>query len=117
MRDDSRPDAGVELDEAGYLRDPLQWTPALAESLARSAGIARLTPRHWKVILCCRETMAREGTPPSLERIARLAGLGPFDLARLFPRSTGESVARLAGMPRPTPHEPRPHESSPGPRE
>ncbi len=107
----------LEVDEAGYLRDPLQWTPAVAESLARLVGLARLTPRHWKVLLCCREAMAREGKPPSCERLAELAGVTPSDLQRLFPSSTGETVARLAGMPRPTPDEPRPHESLPGPRE
>ena len=72
----------VDVDESGFLVDALAWTPEIAEELARESGLARLTPRHWRVVLCCREAAAREGCAPDLCTVSRLAGL-------LRPSSTG----------------------------
>jgi len=60
----------VNVDEDGYLEDGEDWTPEVAETLARRAGIARMTDRHWKVIAQCREDAARGGEPLDSERIA-----------------------------------------------
>lgn len=91
------------LDAEGRLVDPLAWTPAVAEELARASGLPRLTPAHWKVLSCCREASARDGRAPSLPRLARLAGVSLVELRRLFPIRTGALVARLAGLPAPGP--------------
>ena len=48
----------VEIDESGFLVDALAWTPEIAEELARETGLGGLTPRHWRVVLCCREAAA-----------------------------------------------------------
>jgi tRNA 2-thiouridine synthesizing protein E len=79
-----------------------QWTPEMAEEIAREVGIAPLTERHWKVITCCREDAAREGRSPGLRRIAELSGVDSKELYRLFPENPGNLVARIAGLPNPT---------------
>lgn len=77
-----------------------EWTPELAEILARDSGIA-LGERHWKVLSACREDAARAGRTPELRRIARLSGVDLDELHRLFPQGPETLVARIAGLPRP----------------
>jgi TusE/DsrC/DsvC family sulfur relay protein len=90
----------VEFNAEGFLLDSSQWTPELAEILAREAGIA-LTDRHWKVITFCREDAAREGQPPGLRRIAKLSGVTMKELYELFPKGPGKLAAKIAGLPKP----------------
>ena len=106
----------VEIDESGFLVDALAWTPEIAEELARETGLGGLTPRHWRVVLCCREAAAREGSAPDLCTVSRLAGLPPAELDRLFRRPPSgpsrlydsfdsfdpfESLIRIAGLAKP----------------
>ncbi len=110
------PGCDIEVDESGFLVDALAWTPEIAEELARETGLGGLTPRHWRVVLCCREAAAREGFAPDLCTVSRLAGLPPSELDRLFRRpSSGPSgpfdslepfepfqaLTRIAGLPKP----------------
>jgi hypothetical protein len=84
------PGCDVEVDESGFLVDALAWTPEIAEELARAAGLGGLTPRHWRVVLCCREAAARDGFAPAPGAVAHLAGLPPAELDRLFRRPSPE---------------------------
>ncbi len=90
----------VDVNEEGFLVDSSQWTPAIAEEIAREVGLT-LTPRHWQVIAFCREDAAREGTPPGLRRIAKLSGVDTKELYSLFPKGPGKLAARIAGLPKP----------------
>ncbi len=91
----------VEVDAEGFLVEGTQWTPEVAEALAREAGIESLTPGHWKVIAFCREDAAREGQPPGLRRISKLSGVGTKELYALFPKGPGRLAALVAGLPKP----------------
>jgi tRNA 2-thiouridine synthesizing protein E len=90
----------VDLNDEGFLVDPAQWTPEVAEEMAHEAGL-KLSPRHWQVIAFCREDAAREGTPPGLRRIAKLSGVEMKELYQLFPKGPGKLAARVAGLPKP----------------
>lgn len=91
----------VEIDASGYLVDALDWTPEIAEEIARDSGLGALTPRHWRVLLCCREAVAREGIAPDPAAVARLAGLPFTELDRLFRHRSTELLPRIAGLPKP----------------
>jgi tRNA 2-thiouridine synthesizing protein E len=91
----------VDVNPEGFLTDSSQWTPELAEHLARETGIGALGERHWRVITFCREDAAREGQPPGLRRIAKLSGVDMKELYRLFPKGPGKLAARIAGLPKP----------------
>ena len=65
----------IEVNDEGFMVNPAQWTPQVAEGIAEELGLA-LTDRHWKVITFCREDAAREGQPPGLRRITKLGGVG-----------------------------------------
>ena len=91
----------IDVNEEGFLVDAGQWTPEIAEELARESGIPVLTPQHWRVIRYCREDSAREGAPPGLRRISKHSGVETKELYQLFPRGPGKLAARIAGLPKP----------------
>jgi len=93
--------AQIEVDEEGFMLDSSQWTPEIAERIAREVGIDALTDLHWKVITFCREDAAREGQSPGLRRISKQSGVGMKDLYQLFPKGPGKLAARVAGLPKP----------------
>jgi len=101
MRTRHLPEHGVETDESGFLVDGLAWTPEIAEAMARAAGLAGLTPRHWRVVLCCRETAVRDGLPPDLPAIAQRTGLSFAELDQLFLHRPLELLTQLAGLSKP----------------
>ncbi|MEO8196020.1 MAG: TusE/DsrC/DsvC family sulfur relay protein [Thermoanaerobaculia bacterium] len=95
------PGLEVEVDESGFLLDELDWTPEIAETIARDCGVGVLSPRHWRVVLCCREAVAREGLAPDLPTVARFADLPLAELDRLFRHRPAELLPKIAGLPRP----------------
>ena len=95
------PSSDVEVDESGFLCDALEWTPEIAEQIARECGLSMLGPRHWRVLLCCREEVAREGLAPDLASVARLTRLPLAELDLLFGHRAFDLLPRIAGLPRP----------------
>ncbi len=95
------PGREVEVDERGFLVDSFAWTPEIAEEMARESGLGTLTPRHWRVVLCCREAAARTGRAPDLFSVVRLAGLPLAELDRLFRHRALELMTKIAGLPKP----------------
>jgi tRNA 2-thiouridine synthesizing protein E len=92
----------IEVNDEGFLVDSSQWTPEVAEAIAKDIGIDELNDQHWKVITFCREDAAKEGQAPGLRRISKLSGVGTKDLYKLFPKGPGKLAARIAGLPKPT---------------
>ena len=97
----------VELDERGYLLDPSQWSPAVAECMARIDGL-ELEDDHWAVLEIFREYFARFDIEPPMRALVRLARerLGAEKgnsryLYRLFPAGPATQACRYAGLPRP----------------
>jgi|SRR6266498_12354 len=91
----------ITVNEEGFLLDSSQWTPAVADEIAKETGVTPLSEKHWQVITFCREDAAREGQPPGVRRIAKLSGVGMKDLYALFPKGPGKLAARIAGLPKP----------------
>lgn len=91
----------VEVNEEGFLLDPDQWTPEVAEAIAEELGIAPLTDQHWKVITFCREDAQKEGQAPGLRRISKLSGVDMKQLYQLFPKGPGKLASRVSGLPKP----------------
>jgi tRNA 2-thiouridine synthesizing protein E len=87
------------FDEHGYLVDPSRWSRAVAESLAREAGIERLGPAHWRVIEHVRRKYFTLGALPVMRLVCRAAGIDPGAAHTLFSGCT--SLWRIAGLPNP----------------
>lgn len=93
--------------EAGYLLDASDWTPAFAEQAAQHEGLS-LTPDHWQVIDFLRDYFQRYGLSPPMrvlvKAIAPLLGEARATsrrLYQLFPDGPAKQACKLAGLPKP----------------
>ena len=91
--------APLWFDEDGYLAEAVNWTPSLAEHLARLEGIPELTAKHWEVIHLVRERFFSIGALPVMRLVCRAAGLDPRKAHHLF--SSCRSLWLIAGLPNP----------------
>lgn len=92
---------GVAFNEEGFMTDPKQWTPEIAEVLAKKEGIEALTEAHWKIIEFCRKTGDTTGKSPTLRTITDGTGISTKDLFALFPKGPAKKVAKIAGLGKP----------------
>ncbi len=91
---------GIQLDAEGFLVNPDDWTPEIAEIIAREEGI-ELTDRHWEVINFVRKYYEEHGEPPTLRAITKRGGIPTKELYELFPKGPAKKVARIAGLGKP----------------
>lgn len=91
----------LTLDAEGFLQDPAQWDEALAEELARAAGIPVLTDRHWAVIRYMRERFLATGTAPTIRSLGKESGVSVKELYELFPKGPAKLAAKIGGIPKP----------------
>jgi TusE/DsrC/DsvC family sulfur relay protein len=91
----------VTFDDEGYLTNPHQWNPDIAQALAREMGL-ELTEAHWKVLEFMRRDFQERGTVPGMRRLNKVGGFATKDLYSLFPEGPIKKAARIAGLPKPT---------------
>lgn len=91
----------VTLDAEGFMTDPKQWTPEIAEMLAAEEGIAPLGERRWLVVNFVREETAKMGEFPTLRAITKRSGVDTKEVYELFPKGPAKKIARVAGYPKP----------------
>jgi TusE/DsrC/DsvC family sulfur relay protein len=94
---------GKELvfDEEGFLVDPEDWRPEIAEILAREAGLTGLTNQHWDVLHVIRNFYLENGRAPLHKEVRKGSGLKLMEIERLFPGGIRQGARRLAGLPNP----------------
>ena len=97
----------VARDNEGYLLDPAQWTPVLAQQIALEESI-ELTPYHWSLIHYIREYFDARQTVPqarfALKHLSRELGSDKGTrrfLYQLFPYGYGQQACKIAGMRKP----------------
>ena len=89
----------VRFDEDGFLQDPNQWTPSLAQNIAQQDGFSHLGYKHWIMITTMRKYYFRYYSPPAMHYICHHSHLDP-DCAELFHHDMREAW-RIAGLPNP----------------
>ena len=89
----------VAFDEYGFLVDPQDWSPGLAQAVALQLDVGELTDEHWAVIDYTREHHLKNHTLPWLEHVCHSAGLEDHCVRRLF-RGPIE-LWKIAGLPDP----------------
>ncbi len=94
-------------DKEGYLTQLSDWSPDVAEVLARNEAIV-LTPEHWEVIEILRAFYREYELSPAMRPLVKRVGqkLGPekgrsIYLMKLFPPSPAKIASKIAGLPRP----------------
>lgn len=97
----------VAFDKEGYLKNLTQWTPEVADALARREGID-LTPAHWEIIELLQRFHRQFEHSPAMRILVKAVSkeLGgekgkSIYLLTLFPGSPAKLAARIAGLPRP----------------
>lgn len=93
------------LDAEGYLVEPQDWHPALAEEFARIENI-ELNADHWDVIRYMREYYDEHQIIPDARFVikylsARLGMAARKRLFELFPYGYVKQACKIAGMKRP----------------
>ena len=91
----------VDVDAEGFLTDPEQWNDAIAEAIARDAGIDELTPRHWQVVRFMRDRYLTTGTAPTIRALGKESGVPVKELYELFPKGPAKLAAKIGGIPKP----------------
>lgn len=91
----------LEVDAEGFLKNSAQWDEAVAEAIARDAGLGPLTDRHWLVVKFMRERFLTTGTAPSIRTLGKESGVPIKELYQLFPKGPAKLAAKIAGIPKP----------------
>lgn len=99
--------AAVRTDEEGYLVDPTDWSPQVAEWLAVRESVD-LTDEHWAVLRFMREYYDEHQIPADARFVIRFLAKerGKGDDARdalfaLFPYGYVKQACKIAGMRKP----------------
>lgn len=94
-------DLNLAMDAEGFMTNPDEWTPEIAEALAKEEGLSPLTEKHWQVINWVRAETAKTGEFPSLRGITKRSGVDTKEIYELFPKGPAKKIARIAGYPKP----------------
>jgi tRNA 2-thiouridine synthesizing protein E len=93
---------GIQFDAQGFLCDADSWSRELAEGIAADLGVTPLTERHWVAIQTARRVHAETNKSPNIRKLTSSCDVDTKELYALFPRAPGKTVARIAGIPKPT---------------
>ena len=95
----------IATNENGFLENPEDWTPAVAEAMATEERLT-LTERHWDLINYLREEyFSDSGNQPNnrtlLKEMSARWGqkVSNKELFDLFPGNPSKQAGRLAGLP------------------
>lgn len=94
---------GYDVNDAGFLNNPEDWSTAFANWAARQDGLILLDV-HWKYINAAKEYYAEYNVVPPIRQFAKLHGMDrkAKELYELFVSSPMKRIARYGGMPAPT---------------
>ena len=100
--------ANIARDSEGFLSSLDDWTPEIAEALAREEGIT-LSPPHWEVLNLLRAFYQEYDLSPAMrifvkhckENLGEEKGTSIY-LLGLFPESPAKLASKIAGLPKPT---------------
>jgi len=95
------------FDKEGFLRELAEWSPAVAEQIARAEGIV-LGPAHWEIVELLREFYRLHESSPANRALVKFVehelgaskGRSAY-LMSLFPGSPAKLGSKIAGLPKP----------------
>jgi len=89
------------LNDDGFLKDPGQWSEALALRIAEREGIIGLDEMHWKIIHGLRAYFEKHGIVPTLSRACRVSGEWENSCLSCFFQGDPVKAVKIAGLPEP----------------
>jgi tRNA 2-thiouridine synthesizing protein E len=91
----------ILFDGEGFFMHAEDWSRPAARILAREAGLADLTERHWKVIEFLRKYYLENGRIPLNVQLKNGTGMSLLELEALFPGGIKLGARRISGLPNP----------------
>lgn len=94
-----------DIDDEGYLIDPLTWNEEIAEQFAKQENI-QLTAHHWDAIQFMRQYYAEHQIAPDVRHVMKhlteqLGSASRNAIFELFPYGYVKQACKIAGMKRP----------------
>ncbi|HHI70005.1 MAG TPA: TusE/DsrC/DsvC family sulfur relay protein [Rhodobacteraceae bacterium] len=98
----------VDTDEEGYITTLSDWTPELAEVIAKAEEID-MTDEHWAVVNFLRDYYEEYQIAPAVRVLIKAIkkSMGPEVgnnkyMYELFPYGPAKQACKIAGLPKPT---------------
>lgn len=91
----------IVFDGEGFFNDFADWSEEACLALAKEAGLADLTERHWRVVRFFREFYGSNGRAPLNSQLRKGTAISLLELEALFPGGIRNGARRLAGLPNP----------------
>ncbi|MBU1338859.1 MAG: TusE/DsrC/DsvC family sulfur relay protein [Acidobacteria bacterium] len=92
----------LQLNDDGFLIEPLEWNKDVALALAREQeGLDELSDDHWKVINYIRTYYLEKDLAPMVRKMCKNTGLSLKEIFALFPSGPAKGACKLAGLPKP----------------
>ena len=91
-----------ELNEEGFMVNPMDWNRDIAAALARQEeGLQELSPDHWAVIEFIRAYYLEKQLAPRVRAICKTTGFPLRQISEMFPSGPAKGACKLAGLPKP----------------
>lgn len=90
----------IHTNEEGYLTDFTEWSPEVAETIAKEEGIANLTAKHWTILKFLQDQQQKKVALT----IRKVGSSGVTDIKEfyaLFPGGPLKKATKIAGIPKP----------------
>lgn len=89
----------IHVNEEGYLTDLNEWTPEIAEEMAKEYNI-NLSPRHWDVLKYL-QSEHKNNVALSIRKIGKSNVVDIKEFYALFPQGPLKISSKIAGIPKP----------------
>jgi TusE/DsrC/DsvC family sulfur relay protein len=91
-----------DVDENGFLDQPLIWNDEVAADLAATEGISGIAEVHRVVVRYIRDHYLKSGIAPMVRKPCKETGYTLSHVYELFPSGPANSACKVAGLPKPT---------------
>ncbi len=98
----------IATDEEGYITNLADWTPELAEVIAKAEDV-EMTDEHWAVVNFLRDYYEEYQIAPAVRVLIKAIkkSMGPEVgnnkyMYELFPYGPAKQACKIAGLPKPT---------------
>jgi tRNA 2-thiouridine synthesizing protein E len=91
-----------DVDEHGFLAQPLIWNDSVAADLATTEGITAMTDEHWVLVRYIRDYYLKFGIAPMVRKLCKETGNTLSHVYELFPSGPANGACKVAGLPKPT---------------
>lgn len=89
----------VAVNEEGYMTDLRQWSPEIANELAKESNM-ELSPRHFEVLEYL-QTQYKNEVPLTIRRVGASGVVDIKEFYALFPAGPLKISSKIAGIPKP----------------